>query len=109
MDSSSAAGEMVTLCAAAGSVVHFFPTGQGNVIGNPVIPVIKMSGNPLTLDTMSEHIDVDVTGILRMEMTLDQAADHALDILQRTINGRLTAAEALRHDEFVLTKLYRSA
>ena len=109
MDSSSAAAEMVTLCAAGGSVVHYFPTGQGNVIGNPICPVIKLSGNPLTLETMSEHIDVDVTGILRMEMNLDQAADHALDILARTINGRLTAAEALRHDEFVLTKLYRSA
>ncbi len=109
MDSSSAAAEMVTLCAAGGSVVHYFPTGQGNVIGNPICPVIKLSGNPLTLQTMSEHIDVDVTGILRMEMNLDQAADHALDILARTINGRLTAAEALRHDEFVMTKLYRSA
>jgi (2R)-sulfolactate sulfo-lyase subunit beta len=109
MDSSSAAAEMVTLCGAAGSVVHFFPTGQGNVIGNPIVPVIKLSGNPLTLETMSEHIDVDVTGILRMEMNLDQAADAALKVLERTVNGRLTAAEALRHDEFVLTKLYRSA
>lgn len=109
MDSSSAAAEMVTLCAAGGSVVHYFPTGQGNVIGNPICPVIKLSGNPLTLETMSEHIDVDVTGILRMEMTLDQAADHALEVLASTINGRLTAAETLRHDEFVLTKLYRSA
>ena len=34
MDSSSAAAEMVTLCAASGYVVHLFPTGQGNVIGN---------------------------------------------------------------------------
>jgi (2R)-sulfolactate sulfo-lyase subunit beta len=109
MDSSSAAAEMVTLCGAAGSVVHYFPTGQGNVIGNPIVPVIKLSGNPLTLETMSEHIDVDVTGILRMEMNLDQAADAALKVLERTVNGRLTAAEALRHDEFVLTKLYRSA
>jgi (2R)-sulfolactate sulfo-lyase subunit beta len=109
MDSSSAAAEMVTLCAAAGSVVHYFPTGQGNVIGNPVIPVIKLSGNPVTLETMSEHIDVDVTGILRLEMNLDQAADSALKVLESTINGRFTAAEALRHDEFVLTKLYRSA
>jgi (2R)-sulfolactate sulfo-lyase subunit beta len=109
MDSSSAAAEMVTLCAAAGSVVHYFPTGQGNVIGNPVIPVIKLSGNPLTLKTMSEHIDVDVTGMLRLEMNLDQAADHAMKVLESTINGRFTAAEALRHDEFVLTKLYRSA
>jgi (2R)-sulfolactate sulfo-lyase subunit beta len=109
MDSSSAAAEMVTLCAAAGSVVHFFPTGQGNVIGNPVIPVIKLSGNPVTLATMSEHIDTDVTGILRLEMNLDQAADALMKTLQSTVNGRFTCAEALRHDEFVLTKLYRSA
>ncbi len=109
MDSSSAAAEMVTLCAAGGSVVHYFPTGQGNVIGNPVIPVIKLTGNPLTVQTMSEHVDVDVTGMLRLEMNLNQAADAALKCLERTINGRFTAAEALRHDEFVLTKLYRSA
>jgi hypothetical protein len=30
-------------------------------------------------------------------------------MMARNINGRLTDAEALRHDEFVLTKLYRSA
>ncbi|MFO7692573.1 MAG: UxaA family hydrolase [Vicinamibacterales bacterium] len=109
MDSSSAAAEMVTLCAAAGSVVHFFPTGQGNVIGNPVIPVIKLSANPLTVATMSEHIDVDLSAMLRIEMNLDQAADAALQLLERTINGRMTCAEVLRHHEFVLTKLYRSA
>jgi len=109
MDSSSAAAEMVTLCAAAGSVVHFFTTGQGNVIGNPVIPVIKLSANPLTVATMSEHVDVDLSAMLRIEMNLDQAADAALSMLKRTINGRLTAAEVLRHNEFVLTKLYRSA
>jgi len=109
MDSSSAAAEMVTLCAAAGSVVHFFPTGQGNVIGNPVIPVIKLSANPMTVATMTEHIDVDLSAMLRIEMNLDQAADAALRMLERTVNGRLTCAEVLRHHEFVLTKLYRSA
>ena len=109
MDSSSAAAEMITLAGAAGAVVHFFPTGQGNIIGNPIVPVIKISGNPLTVSTMSEHIDVDVTGVLRLEMTLDQAADAAMKVLESTINGRFTAAEALRHDEYVLTKLYRSA
>jgi (2R)-sulfolactate sulfo-lyase subunit beta len=109
MDSSSAAAEMVTLCAAAGAVVHFFPTGQGNVIGNPIIPVIKLCANPVTVSTMPEHIDVDLTGLLRIEMNLDQAADLAMKALERTINGRMTAAEVLRHNEFVLTRLYRSA
>jgi (2R)-sulfolactate sulfo-lyase subunit beta len=109
MDSSSAAAEMVTLLAASGFVVHLFPTGQGNVIGNPILPVIKLSANPRTVRTMSEHIDVDVSGILRREMTLDQAGDALLDCMFRTVNGRLTAAEALGHREFVLTRLYESA
>jgi (2R)-sulfolactate sulfo-lyase subunit beta len=109
MDSSSAAAEMVTLCCAAGAAVHLFTTGQGNIVGNPVLPVIKLSGNPLTVDTMSEHIDVDVTGLLRFEYNLDGAADRTMEMLARTINGRLTSAETLRHEEFVLTKLYRSA
>lgn len=109
MDSSSAAAEMVTLCAASGYVVHFFPTGQGNVIGNPVLPVIKLCANPRTVRTMSEHIDVDVSGLLRREMTPDQAGDALIDCMFRTANGRLTAAEALGHREFVLTRLYESA
>jgi (2R)-sulfolactate sulfo-lyase subunit beta len=109
MDSSSAAAEMVTLCAAAGFVVHFFPTGQGNVIGNPILPVIKLCANPRTVRTMSEHIDVDVSGLLRKELTPDQAGDELLECMFRTANGRLTAAEALGHREFVLTRLYESA
>jgi len=109
MDSSSAAAEMVTLCAAAGYVVHFFPTGQGNVIGNPILPVIKLCANPRTVRTMSEHIDVDVSGLLRKELTPDHAGDKLLECMFRTANGRLTAAEALGHREFVLTRLYESA
>ena len=109
MDTSSAAAECVTLMAAAGYVVHTFPTGQGNIVGNPILPVIKISGNPRTVRTMSEHIDLDVTGILRRDMTIDQAGDALIDMIARTANGRHTAAEALGHREFVMTKLYRSA
>jgi len=109
MDTSSAAAECVTLMAAAGYMVHTFPTGQGNVIGNPIVPVIKISGNPRTVRTMSEHIDVDVSGILRRDMTIPEAGDALIDMIMRTANGRLTAAESLGHREFVLTKLYRSA
>jgi (2R)-sulfolactate sulfo-lyase subunit beta len=109
MDTSSAAAECVTLQAAAGFVVHLFPTGQGNVIGNPIEPVIKLTANPKTARTMVEHIDLDVSGILRREMTLDQAGDRLIEMVIRTCNGRLTCAEALGHREFVLTKLYQSA
>ncbi|HKL63650.1 MAG TPA: UxaA family hydrolase [Woeseiaceae bacterium] len=109
MDTSSAAAECVTLMAAAGYVVHLFPTGQGNIVGNPILPVIKLTGNPRTVRTMSEHIDVDVSGIIRREMTLDDAGDALIESVRETANGRLTAAEVLGHREFVMTKLYRSA
>jgi (2R)-sulfolactate sulfo-lyase subunit beta len=109
MDTSSAAAECVTLQAAAGFVVHLFPTGQGNIVGNPIEPVIKLTANPRTVRTMGEHIDLDVSGILQREMNLDEAGDALIDLTLRTSNGRMTAAEALGHREFVLTKLYRSA
>jgi (2R)-sulfolactate sulfo-lyase subunit beta len=109
MDTSSAAAECVTLMAAGGYVVHTFPTGQGNVIGNPILPVIKITGNPKTMRTMAEHIDVDVTGILRRDLTIPKAGDALIDMIMRTANGRATAAEALGHREFSMTKLYRSA
>jgi (2R)-sulfolactate sulfo-lyase subunit beta len=109
MDTSSAAAECVTLMAAGGYVVHTFPTGQGNVIGNPIVPVIKITGNPKTVRTMSEHVDVDVSGVLRREMTIPEAGDALIEMIVRTANGRQTAAEALGHREFVMTKLYRSA
>ncbi len=109
MDTSSAAAECCTLQAAAGYVVHVFPTGQGNVIGNPIMPVIKLTGNPRTVRLMREHIDIDISGIVRREMTIDQAGDVLIEMIEKTANGRLTAAEALGHREFVMTKLYRSA
>ena len=104
-----AAAECVTLMAAAGYVVHTFPTGQGNVIGNPIMPVIKISGNPKTIRTMAEHIDLDVSGILRRDLTIAEAGDALIEMIVRTANGRNSAAEALGHREFSITRLYRSA
>ncbi|WP_072392542.1 UxaA family hydrolase [Hyphomicrobium sp. CS1BSMeth3] len=109
MDSSGAGAEMLTACAAAGATVHLFSTGQGNVVGNPILPVIKITANPLTARTMASHIDVDVSGILQRSITLDQAGEAILGTMIRTCAGRLTAAEALGHREFVMTRLFRTA
>ena len=109
MDTSSAAAECLTLQAAAGFNIHLFPTGQGNIIGNAIEPVIKLTANPKTAISMSEHIDLDVSKILKREMNLDQAGDELIKVTLRVANGRLTCAETLGHKEFVITKLYRSA
>ena len=69
----------------------------------------SLCANPRTVRLMAEHLDVDVSGITRREINMDQAGDKLLEMMFRTANGRLTAAEALGHREFVLTRLYESA
>ena len=64
-------------------------------------------GHPF--EVAREHIDLDVSGILRRELTLDKAGDMLIDMVVRTCNGRLTCAEVMGHREFVLTRLYESA
>jgi (2R)-sulfolactate sulfo-lyase subunit beta len=109
MDTSCAAAEFITLTAAAGAVIHLFPTGQGNVVGHPVEPVLKITANPVTAATMSEHIDLDVSGLLQLEYSPAEAGDRLEAIIDRTVNGRLTCAESLGHREFALTRLHPSA
>ncbi|MBE0467378.1 MAG: UxaA family hydrolase, partial [Candidatus Desulforudis sp.] len=101
MNTSSTAAEVLTLFAAAGSVVNLFPTGQGNVIGNPVMPVIKLTANPLTASSMAEHIDVNISDVLTRKITTEQAGEMLMDMLVRTANGRLTSSEVLGHREFL--------
>jgi len=109
MDSSGAGAEMLTACAAAGAVVHLFTTGQGNVVGNPLMPVIKLTANPAVAEAMPEHIDLDVSGLLRRRMNLDEAGASLYKLLLRVCAGRLTATEALGHREIAMTRLFRTA
>jgi (2R)-sulfolactate sulfo-lyase subunit beta len=89
---------------AAGPIFHFFTTGQGNIV-----PVLKVTANPKTAQSMAEHIDIDLSGLLTLDLSLEDAGQALLALMFRTLSGRLTAAEVLGHKEFVLTKLYRSA
>ena len=58
---------------------------------------------------MSEHVDVDVTGLLNRDINMYQAGDELIDVMVRVANGQMTAAEILGHQEFILTRLYESA
>ena len=108
MDTSSAAAESVTLFAAGGAALHLFTTGQGNIIGNPVVPVLKLTANPRTARRC------------RSTSTSTCPADHRRHDPRRggrpdrghrraTASGRWAAAEILGHKEFVLTRLHRTA
>src|SRR5258708_4285424 len=104
MDTSCAAAEFITLTAAAGAVIHLFPTGQGNIVGNPVEPVLKISANPITVSTMSEHIDLDVSGLLQLEYSLTEAGDLLEAIIDRTVRGRVCCAEWRGPRGFAVTR-----
>ncbi|GAB3056562.1 UxaA family hydrolase [Intrasporangium mesophilum] len=109
MDTSSAAAESITLFAAGGAALHLFTTGQGNIIGNPIVPVLKLTANPHTAQSMSEHIDLDISAVITADMSLDEAADLVEDAVIDCASGRVAAAEVLGHREFVLTRLHRTA
>jgi len=109
MNTSSAAAEAVTLFSAAGAVVHLFTTGQGNIVGNPIEPVVKTTANPKTYKSMTEHFDLDLSGLLNFEYDLKEAGNKLYNVMIKTASGTLTANEILKHYEFAITKLYISA
>jgi len=83
------------------------PTGQWQCHRHPILPVIKLTANPRTVRTMSEHIDVDVSGLLRREMSPDEAGDKLLDMMFETANAAPPAPRRWAC-EFVLSRLYES-
>ena len=100
MDSPSAATEVMTALTAAGASVILFTTGLGNPVGSPVAPVIKITGNPLTMVKMKDHIDVDVSDIISEGKSIDFGGEKIFNALLKVLSGRLTKSEILNHDEF---------
>jgi altronate dehydratase large subunit len=84
--------------AAGGVQALLFSTGLGAPQGFPLYPVIKICGNERTGNHLAEHIDVDVSTILRGEETLDEAGNRLFAELVSVISGKKTKAEALGLD-----------
>jgi (2R)-sulfolactate sulfo-lyase subunit beta len=106
MNTSSAAADLVTAMAAAGAAMTVFITGKGNNVGNPITPVVKICANPKICALVPENLDVDVSGVITRELTLEQGGEKIMDCIIRTARGRFTATEILKHDEFALTRLF---
>ncbi len=84
----------------AGSQILLFITGRGSVIGSPIAPVVKVTGNSQTYRRMIDDIDFDAGRVLAGEVTLDQAADGLMDIVVRVAGGTKSKPEALGHREY---------
>jgi altronate dehydratase large subunit len=102
MDTPGLDVESVTGMVGGGAQVVLFTTGLGTPTGNPVAPVVKITGNARTADTMADNIDVDVSGVIVNGEPLDAAASRLFDAMIATCSGLPTSAERLGHREFAI-------
>ncbi len=102
MDTPGLDVESVTGMVGGGAQAVIFTTGLGTPTGNPIAPVMKITGNARTARQMADNIDVDVSGVLDDRETLDTAADRLFAELVDVCSGRLVAAERLGHREFAI-------
>src|SRR4051794_5680683 len=84
----------------AGSQIVMFVTGRGSVIGSPVSPLVKVTGNSQTFKRMSEDMDFDAGRILSGDITMDDAAEELLGMVVRVASGAPSKPESLGHREY---------
>src|SRR6266545_920684 len=102
MDTPGLDVESVTGMVGGGAQIVLFTTGLGTPTGNPIAPVIKITGNARTAQTMADNIDVDVSGVMSQEESLEGAARRLFNEVLEVSSGRPTAAERLGHREFAI-------
>jgi len=98
MDSPGRELEFLTGLAACGCQIILFSTGVGAIQGFSLVPVIKVTGNRNTACCLAEHIDVDVSSILRGEETLEAAGERLVSEVIRVASGAEVRSEKLGYD-----------
>ena len=83
-----------------GSQILLFVTGRGSVIGSPVAPLVKITGNDETYRNLSDDVDFNAGRLLTGERTLDQLGDELLELTINVARGAATKPERLGHREY---------
>lgn len=97
--------ESVSGMVAGGAQVIIFTTGRGTPTGNPLAPVIKITGNGKTFERMKDNIDINVAGVVAGTQTIKEAGQVIFDEIVQVANGKTTKAEQLGHIEFSIYKI----
>ena len=92
--------ESVSGMTCGGAQVLIFSTGRGTPIGNPLIPVIKVTGNCETYARMSDNIDFDASGAVEGISTIAELGNRLYRMLEDVCDGAEPAAERLGFDDF---------
>jgi altronate dehydratase large subunit len=94
--------ESMTGLAGVGANIIVMTTGRGTPCGNPVVPVIKLCGNPKTCEWMAENIDVDMSPIIKGEKTVEELSEVLWLKMKKTLNGEETQAEKLGFNDIAI-------
>jgi altronate dehydratase large subunit len=86
----------------AGSQIVLFVTGRGSVIGSPVAPLVKITGNSATFRNLEEDMDFDAGRVLSGELTLAQAGRELAEMVVRIATGESSKPERLGHREYFI-------
>ena len=91
--------------ACAGAQVLVFTTGRGTPMGFAAAPMIKVTGNSRIAKVMKENIDIDLSGIIDADMTIDEGGERVYEAVIKTAEGEECAAERLGHRDFSLYRI----
>lgn len=89
--------EILTGMACAGAQCMMFSTGRGAPQGFPIMPVLKICGNPQTYARMEGDMDVNAGLIITGERTVEQIGQQVLAELLQVLSGHLTKNEAIHY------------
>ncbi len=90
---------------AGGAQVVVFSTGRGTPTGFAIAPVIKLTGNKDTFRTMNDNMDFDASPVVGGSRTIDSLGADLYALLEQTLNGRKTKAEALGFNDMSIARL----
>ena len=95
----------VAAMVAGGAQIIVFTTGRGTPTGNPISPVIKITGNRDTFKNMEDNIDFDASPVIYGPQTMEELTDDLLKMLLEVANGKKTKAESLGFMEIAIARV----